>query len=101
MNFIRHKKGSADAVVLTEIVLSLYECMADAMQGLRYRNSTKRIEDAFLVAAGHMAYTIAARRAEIKNVPVQRVIEDLTAAIEINAMELHVTIMRETHGQKP
>lgn len=101
MNIIRHKSNSYEGVQITEIVLELCETMMDSMRGQRHRNSVKRIEDSFLVACGHIVYAIAARRNELNDVPIERLIENMSAAVEINAMELHVATWKEKHGQKP
>lgn len=74
---------------LTELVLELHELVADKIHNSQLRRRTRNVEDAFLVVAGHIVFAIAARRTELNGVPIPMLINDLTAVIEVNAMEMH------------
>lgn len=74
---------------LSELVLELHELVADKIHNSELRRRTRNVEDAFLVVAGHIVFAIAARRTELNGVPIPMLINDLTAVIEVNAMEMH------------
>lgn len=74
---------------LSELVLELHELVADKIHNSQLRRRTRNVEDAFLAVAGHIVFAIAARRTDLNGVPIPMLINDLTAIIEVNAMEMH------------
>lgn len=86
---------------LGDLVLELYEAVADHINKSHYRRTTRNVEDAFMVVAGHIVFAVAERRSQLNEIPVHHLIEDLCAVIEMNAMEMNLKTWKEDNGPKP
>lgn len=94
MHIQRMKKNDPETIKLTDVVLEIYCDVIDILEKHKADCSAKRIENAFLVAVGHLIYTFAARRGETTDTPISRYLEEFSAVIEMNGMELHTEIQR-------